>query len=409
MARSTLNLKVTLDNVHCHDEGDGPGNAEPYLWPVYFKIDGDSYAVAPGSGFIGFPITETREGHHGNLANTDVDEGDDVTVPDPLGTWQNTLRPIPIYDPTIKSLIGDDLPGIAGVAVVLMEEDGWPDDLANIGYNAFFNAVQLAVARVAAGFQRATHAPTKEEINAAIRTVKDSASGMVHDAVKGTMSGPQLAWFGTFGNNDDTIGSEVWIFDHDDFARQAVIGFSRRWSGDESGDGDWELSGTAVGVVPCPADALVGFLSNNGLTDSDEGEQRREFGPALAAMRDFRRKDYETIAELEPWLSVLQARTPDIVRIVARERAVRDALHRLVAGLPDVLAAPDQPLPIEHLRDVAEVLEGVSKISPQLHRAFAARALQILPELQGESWNGALKRVARTRPLGRQRPRSDAS
>lgn len=41
------------------------------------------------------------------------------------------------------------------------------------------NAVQPAVAQVAAGFQHATHAPVKEEIDTAIKTVKETAASMV--------------------------------------------------------------------------------------------------------------------------------------------------------------------------------------------------------------------------------------
>ena len=195
MARPTLKLEVALENVHCYDEGDGPGDAEPYLWPVFFKIDGDSYAVETGAGLIGFPVIESRNGHHGNLGDTDVDAGDDVPVPEALGIWEDSLKPIPINDPFIRTVLGeDDLPGIVGTAVVLMEQDGWPWSLANTGYNALVNAIHLAVARVAAGFQHATHAPTKDEIEAAIKTVKDTAANTVHDAVKGEMSGWQLLW-----------------------------------------------------------------------------------------------------------------------------------------------------------------------------------------------------------------------
>ncbi|WP_257305649.1 hypothetical protein [Geothrix campi] len=392
MARATLNLKIFLQNVHCYDEGDGWGNAEPYLWPIFFKIDGDSYAVETGSGLIGFPVIEFRNGHHGNLGDTDVDAGDDVPVPESLGTWQNTLKPIPINDPVIKGLIGDDLPGIAGVAVVLMEQDGWPDDLADTGYNALVNSIQLAVAKVAAGFQHATHAPTKEEIDAAIQTVKDTAASMVHDAIKGTMSGWQLLWYGTFGNNDDTVGSEVWTANHDDFAANAVIEFSRRWSGDESGDGDWDISGSFTGVVPCPADALSRLIGGGDTHAS-----------ALAAMRDFRAKDYQTLPGLERWWQALRRGIPEVIRIAAGDPAVRDAVDRLFAALPGVLSAPDQPLSTQHLRDLTTILEVVSKSSPSLHRAFAHRALAIMPELHGRSWNAAIRRVSGTRPRGRKR------
>lgn len=35
---------------------------------------------------IGFPVIESRNGDHGNLGDTDVDAGDDVAVPESLGT-----------------------------------------------------------------------------------------------------------------------------------------------------------------------------------------------------------------------------------------------------------------------------------------------------------------------------------
>ena len=392
MARSALNLKIELDNVHCWDEGDGWGNAEPYLWPIFFKIDGDNYAVETGSGLIGFPVIESRNGHHGNLGNTDVDAGDDVPIPEALGVWQSDLKPIPVNDPFLKGLIGDDLPGIAGVAVILMEEDGWPDDLADTGYTSLISSITLAVAQVAAGFQHATHAPTKEEIDAAIQTVKATAAGMVHDAIKGTMSGWQLLWYGTFGNNDDTIGSEVWTFDHDDFTAQAVRSIDRRWSGDESGDGDWEITGAFTGVVPCPADALSTLLG-----------QRQAHMSALAAMRDYRDKDYKTLPGLALWWQALSRGAPDLVRIAAGHEAMRCALDRLFASVPVVLAHPNQPLMAEHLAGLNAVLTLLSTQSSWLHKAFARRALAILPELHGRSWTGAVRRIAAARPTGRRR------
>ena len=38
-------IKLKLTNIHCSDEGDSIGSAEPYLWTVFFKIDGDTVHV----------------------------------------------------------------------------------------------------------------------------------------------------------------------------------------------------------------------------------------------------------------------------------------------------------------------------------------------------------------------------
>src|ERR1700730_7496371 len=69
------------------------------------------------------------------------------SIPESVGTWSTVLKPIPVNDPTLKMAIGDDLPGIAGVVAVLMEQDGWPDSFATVGYSALVNAVQLGVAQ----------------------------------------------------------------------------------------------------------------------------------------------------------------------------------------------------------------------------------------------------------------------
>ncbi len=406
MSRPVLNLKVALENVHCHDEGDGWGNAEPYLWPVFFKIDGDSFAVDSGVGLIGTPIVVARQGRHGNLGTTDVDEGDDVSVPAELGEWQTTLRPIPVNDPVLRGLIGDDLDGIAGVVAVLMEEDGWPGELAEVAYAALVNAVQLAVTRVAASFQHAVSAPTPAEIDAAIDTVKATAAHMVRDAVKGEMSGWQLLWYGTFGNNDDTVGSEAWTATTSDFEDHSVVDFDRRWDSDESGDGDWALSGSFVAVAPCPAEAVTGLLRGIGGKADAEGRSAiprgRRHDPALAAMRKFRAGDYRTLPGLEPWWRALTHHAPEVTLRAARDPELRTALDKLISALPAVLAEPDRPLGAQELRALRAVLKSLSR-APRVHDAFVRRALVVLPEIEGKSWNEAISLLDSVPPSGRGR------
>jgi hypothetical protein len=242
MARAAFNLKIKLFEIVCHDEADGPGDAEPYLWPVFFKIDGDSFAV-DAVGLIGFPTIMSTNGSHGNLGNTDVEDDEHVSIPETVGAQTTLLRPIPVNDPTFRMVIGEDLPGIAGVVVVLMEQDGWPDDIATTGYNALVEAVRLGVAKAAANFQHATSPPTKEEIDQQIAMVKASAAKLVKGAILEYMSGAQTAWYGTVGNNDDKIGTEAWTVNQDDFDGVNLITFERRWNDDEtSGAGEWSIT-----------------------------------------------------------------------------------------------------------------------------------------------------------------------
>lgn len=228
-----------------------------------------------------------------------------------------------------------------------------------------------------------------------VQTVKDNASKMVHDAIKGEMSGWQLIWYGTFGNNDDTIGSEVWTASHDDFAEDGFINFSKRWSGS---NGDWEIFGSFTGVAPCPADAVAGLIGARG-----SGAQRQAAERALEAMREFRAKDYRSLPGLEAWWRAIQEATPDLVRLAARDPGAREAIARLLAAVPAVLGAPDCPLAAEHFRDVTTVLNAVSKANPRLYRAFAHSGLARLADLQGENWKEAIRKLASARPRGRKR------
>jgi hypothetical protein len=208
----------------------------------FFKIDGDNFAV-DAAGLIGFPKIFSTNGDHSNLGDSDVAEGDRVMTPEAVGMQTTLLKPIPVNDPTLRMVMGDDLPGIAGVVVVLMEEDGWPDDIATAGYNAMVDAVHLGVAKTAASFQNALAAPSKEEIEAQIARLKTTMGRMVQGAILEYMSGPQIAWYGTLGNNDDKIGTEAWTVNQDDFAEVNSKTFERRWNDDENdGNGDWSIT-----------------------------------------------------------------------------------------------------------------------------------------------------------------------
>ena len=125
MARDILDVWVRLDRIHCFDEGDGWGSAEPYLWPVFFKIDGETVSLTESLTLSGTATVVGTFGNHGNLGDTDVDAGDDLAIPEALGSWSTVLKPIPV--PGSLSGLIDDVAGTVGVVAVLMEEDNVTD------------------------------------------------------------------------------------------------------------------------------------------------------------------------------------------------------------------------------------------------------------------------------------------
>lgn len=96
MGRDNLQTYVSLDRIHCYDEGDGIGSAEPYLWTVFSKVDGDTVVLGDDLFLHGTATVVTTPGSHGNLGDSGVDGGDTVAIPAAIGECQTTLKPIPV-------------------------------------------------------------------------------------------------------------------------------------------------------------------------------------------------------------------------------------------------------------------------------------------------------------------------
>jgi Protein of unknown function (DUF3892) len=226
--RDALDVTITLDQIVCIDEGDGPGDAEPYLWTVFFKIDGDSVALGDSGYLVGHITTSRTDGSHGNLYNDDVGGGDTVHVPAIIGWWQTTLRPIPIA-PQWKQLIKDkkgwdDIPGSAGVLCVLMEEDNLPDSAAVTGYNALATTFEAKLNEAIL-----TLGVTQPDLSAADQlALSNAVSDAVTAAITNQLDVVEKVWIWLTGP-DDTLGNVTFKFGHDDLASKGRIDFQQRW------------------------------------------------------------------------------------------------------------------------------------------------------------------------------------
>ncbi|QAY62096.1 hypothetical protein ET495_01020 [Xylanimonas allomyrinae] len=304
----------------------------------------------------------------------------------------------------MRSLVGENLPGILGVIVVVMEEDGWPDNLAETGYQAFVDGVYLGVTKVAAGFQHALSRPTKEQIDAAIAGVKASVGTMVKAAVKNAMSGWQLAWYGTLGDNDDQIGAEAFTTDGDELAAQVTVPVSRRWGAGESGDGDWELQGRIRGLpdVTCSLESL---FSSFAATDVDA---------PMDALRAFRDGPFRRLPGLGAWWEEFRALAPALVDAAADNPPLQDALGTTLREGAAALARPQDALSpqlIDGLRVVLGSLDGLvsshdAKVVRQASR-LVERVRQV-PVAEAIEIAARLKPIGRT-PRARVEPRPDTT
>lgn len=229
---NSAKVSLKLSNIHCFDEGDGIGSAEPYLWTVFFKIDGDTVVVTPQLALKGTATVQSTPGNHGDLPNHDVDAGENVPIPAALGEFHTTLKPIPLQQPVGST---KSVGGAIGCIVVLMEEDNTPGSAIASGHTALNKAVQTSLNALIPTLNFAHQEPTPAEI----AQMQSKIGTAVENAVKNGVS--VWDWLGGLGNMDDKIGSVVFQFSQQQLldAGAGGIALQKRWKN----EGDWEITG----------------------------------------------------------------------------------------------------------------------------------------------------------------------
>ncbi|PWG61236.1 hypothetical protein [Sediminicurvatus halobius] len=292
-----LNVELKLERIRCYDEGDGPGNAEPYLWTVFFKADGETLVVntdGPAPPFLqGPPTVIGTPGNHGNLGTSSVDAGDTVAIPAIIGEWRTVLKPIPL---TTQFGALREVGGMMGVIAVLMEEDGTPASAIQRGHEALDRNVRDRLASLLGTLGISKQEPTEADVAA----LSDAIGGAVKDAIADGVS--VLDWIGAFGNMDDQIGSAVFRFSHGQLESMggAPIPFARRWRN----EGDWEIFGSVKATaIPRRDEAccagLRDLLAEQGrrLEELERRLAKAEADKALAKMLTRPRKRANRVSE----------------------------------------------------------------------------------------------------------------
>jgi hypothetical protein len=257
VALERLKARIALDQLYCEEEADGVGVAEPYLWGLFFAIDGTGVTLDVGANnhlvLRGAVHTIATPGSLGNLGTTSVDAGDRITLPARIRSHGPDLRlePIPL-SPAARALYPDlsAVGGLAGVVVVLMENDDVIAVDAEIAHKEF-NASNEATINQA--LQEFSVPPiftdlTDDTIAPFVRNL-----GKRIDELLVQQRRREWARFPNYQNEnpDDKVGLDTVFFLHQDFAkdiRPETGGFLNIGMGFEQA-GRYVISGQALGVA----------------------------------------------------------------------------------------------------------------------------------------------------------------
>jgi len=372
-----------LDHIHCFDEGDGWGSAEPYLWTVFFKVDGDTVALGDDLFLHGNATVLTTPGSHGNLGDADVDEGDDVSIPSAIGELTATLRPIPVPRWITETAGIEDVGGVVGAVAVLMEEDWVSDAGAEAGHAALDAFVRQAleglVPTLGVGHPDVSEhdldaltAGAQEDIARAIRSAQSGWDGFV-------------SWL----DADDRIGHEVFTFGHHELVPATSTSFSRRWCS----EGDWELHGHVTAAPVCPAEAAVAILQALGLLSLDA-----ESG-ALESVREFRQQHFAGNRELGAWWQLAKRNTAGVTEVLqADPEAARSLVVPIITGLALAVNHPTAPIAPAVLDALDALLSLMVQRGNRRLRIDAKAALSVLPRLRGKTMATAAAVLGREPP-----------
>lgn len=274
---NALAVAIDLKELHCFDEADGPGDAEPYLWIVYFKIDGTTTRVTSQFKLEGSAtVTGGGAGMQGNLTGgSSVGPGQTVTISPALGIYRTQLKPIPL-DVPIGGMT--EIGGVVGIVAVLMEQDNTSTTAIAAGYSALLNAVRDGLNAIVPTLQSI---PNEESLKALAAQLSGSASDAVVNAIK-----EEVSWWDFLtglGDMDDKIGSHVFSFTQGKLAEAGSAGIAlvEREAFKKESEGDWELRGH-IQAQPLPPGVGQIVVSISGLPSALFRRPVFVAGPGLA-------------------------------------------------------------------------------------------------------------------------------
>ena len=192
---------------------------------MFFKIDGDTAKLDDDAFLHGTCAVVATPGSHGNLGDSDVDEGDDVIVPRAVGELLATLKPIPLGDKIAQQLKTEDAGAVVGVVMVLMEEDQVSDGGAEAGHARLNALVEEAINSLILPVGVTPDIPggdayKKLGVNKTEVTDEDieALTAGAPDAIRAAIRAAQYGWDNAWSwlDGDDQVGVKVLTYRYED-------------------------------------------------------------------------------------------------------------------------------------------------------------------------------------------------
>jgi hypothetical protein len=377
MAATEKAVLVTLETIKWKEitVASGGGGEErpslsPYLWTIFFKVDGTSVMMSDTYYLFGTADVEPARGGHGDLGVWSMSVGETVAIPDELGFWSTSLKPFfialsaqPFFD---NPGVPQPQAGFGCIAILLRDGGHIPAHAVEAGRQALASSLQTfldgqLVERL--GVVQPT-IPAGD-----LAQAQANISKAVSEAMINSLSLLEKVW--ALSGYDEPIATWRIIKNAASPSKSEVIP-----AGDAfSKFGKWELSVNVTITDPCPAEAVETLIraAFGGEAAAAEPVGAGPSSPSspLGAMREFR--DSGGLRDrpgLRLWWQEARANTAEMVRLLASDKKLRSAAATVMRAIPAALGALAKPLP----KDIAKALDVLlqrfeAKGSPKLKRA----------------------------------------
>lgn len=243
----TYRLSVNFERLICHRAGSKITSvALPYLWCVFFKVDGESVVITDQFKLAGLAGVHFSHGSHNNLGKVLVEAGSIIQIPQPVGLWNTDLFPLKL--PFFES----DFPATIGLTCILLKQGNVSPKGIEAGHRKLNEFVLKTIENSISAFD-----PRQIDVyhlEASVkayfeRSVSNVSEGLDRVILKAVISNQNLIQnLRSLIKRDSLVGFKIWNFNHTDIAvNHGLISFSERWTNSKSGD--WEIQGSVKAEI----------------------------------------------------------------------------------------------------------------------------------------------------------------